>query len=87
MKIGRRGVGGAEALDIRGRGESTNYSGGLNGYGDDRKPYSLKEIFANKYNPDNFEYRTGRTTSLRMKTVSYIQATLNLACANDAKFN
>ena len=57
----------------RGRGGTPDSSGGLDGDGDDGESYSLKEIFANEYNPDDFKYGTRRTTRLRMTTVSYIR--------------
>ena len=34
--------------------------------GDDEKSYSLKEIFTDESDPDDFGYGTGRTTILRM---------------------
>ena len=43
-------------------------------YRDDRKLYSLKDIFANDSDPYNFEYGTGRTMSFRMTAASLIRS-------------
>ena len=58
-----------------GRQETPYYGGVIEGDEDYGESYYTKEIFANKSNPDDLEYRTGRTTSFRMTTVSLIRST------------
>ena len=50
----------------RGRGETPNSGGGIDGDGDEGEYYSLKEIFSKESDPDDFEYGMGRTMILRM---------------------
>ena len=47
----------------KGRGETSDSGGGVDGDGDDIELYSLKEIFTDESDPDDFEYRMGRKKS------------------------
>ena len=54
----------------RGRGETPGSSGGIDGDRGGGELYSLKEIFADGFDPDDFKYGMGTTTICRMMAVS-----------------
>ena len=51
-------------------GGATNSGGGVDGDGDDKRYYSLEEIFFNESDMDDFKHVIGRKEILRMMVVS-----------------